>query len=194
MVEEFKKIDGFERYSVSNFGNIRNDLTGRIMKLKINSEGYYKLNLRTSEKKPKSQTKTVHRLVALAFIPNPDNKPFIDHVDNNQLNNHTSNLRWATPAENSYNMKISKNNTSGYKGVRFNSRDKKWVAKIRHKGKSIHIGSYEFKEDSIKARVLKAEELFGEFKNRCEVIKEKRIQLDEELEALERELEELINN
>ena len=45
----------------------------------------------------------VHRLVALAFIPNPDNKQFVDHIDTNKLNNNASNLRWTTISENANN-------------------------------------------------------------------------------------------
>lgn len=45
----------------------------------------------------------VHRLVALAFIPNPDNKQFVDHIDTNRLNNNVSNLRWTTISENANN-------------------------------------------------------------------------------------------
>jgi hypothetical protein len=47
----------------------------------------------------------IHRLVALTFIPNPENKPYVDHIDGGRRNNHIDNLRWATPKENSNNEK-----------------------------------------------------------------------------------------
>ena len=57
-----------------------------------------------------------HRLVALTYIPNPDNKPHVDHIDRNRLNNHFSNLRWVTHVENMQNTKLGK---SGQKNIYF---------------------------------------------------------------------------
>ena len=83
-------------YEVSNKGRIRNNKK-EIIKLSVNRDGYQKFNLCTGYK---TYTKTVHRLVALAFIPNPDDKPFVNHIDGNKLNCVDINLEWVTPKEN----------------------------------------------------------------------------------------------
>ena len=96
------------------------------------------------------------------------------------------------------NTKISIKNTSGTKGVDFDKFSNKWRAAITLNGKYYNLGRFENKEDAIKARVKKANELFGEFVNECEKIKEdikqlkddKQRELDE-IEELERELEEI---
>ena len=59
----------------------------------LNNRGYYSVGIRR-------KTHMVHRLVAQAFIPNPENKPFVNHIDGNKLNNHVSNLEWCTVQEN----------------------------------------------------------------------------------------------
>ena len=189
MEEIFKKINGFDNYSVSNFGIVRNDKTGKILK-PSNTNGYYKVSLKDNENK--SKTKRVHRLIGEAFIPNPNNKPVIDHIDNNKLNNDIANLRWASIKENTYNSKLSTRNTSGVKGISWHSRDKCWRARIRVNDNEIHLGSFINKEDAIKARLKKSIEIQGEFINKCELIQIKRIELDKELEELEREFLELI--
>lgn len=79
-----------------------------------------------------------------------------DHEDRNPLNNMKSNLRPATQSENVRNSSISKNNTSGYIGVSWNKRNRRWYALIRTNGKQRHLGSYKEKVDAIKAR-LRAE-------------------------------------
>ena len=94
-MEEFRIIKDYENYEVSNFGNVRNIKTGRVLK-GVNSKGYLRVNLNNGVRK----TLRIHRLVGIAFIPNPKNKECLDHIDNNQLNNHISNLRWANLREN----------------------------------------------------------------------------------------------
>lgn len=94
-IEEWKKVEKFPNYSVSNMGRIRNDKTNKMMKLH-KANGYYKVDLRGNEKKQLR----VHRLVATAFIPNPRNKPQVNHKDGNRSNNNVDNLEWCTNQEN----------------------------------------------------------------------------------------------
>lgn len=92
---EWRKINGFENYSVSNKGDVRNDRTGRILKQRVGTSGYYQIMMGR-----KTVPQYTHRLVAMAFIPNPDQKPQVDHIDGNKLNNNLENLRWVTISEN----------------------------------------------------------------------------------------------
>lgn len=95
--ETFKQVQGFENYLVSNHGRILNLDTGRILKPCTNTNGYHYVVL---SKEGKAKNFLVHRLVAQAFIPNIENKPQVNHIDENKKNNHLSNLEWATVKEN----------------------------------------------------------------------------------------------
>lgn len=88
---------GNGRYSVSDQGNIKSNLTGNLLKPQIQNSGYYLVHLNYNGKRKAS---TIHRLVAIAFVENPEGKTMVDHKDCNKLNNHATNLRWATPIEN----------------------------------------------------------------------------------------------
>jgi hypothetical protein len=115
------------------------------------------------------RTRTIHQLVANAFIDNFENKKCVDHIDNNKTNNNINNLRWATLTENQQNRQLNNNNTSGCKGIYFNKKCKKWYAQITVDGTQIHLGYFDNIEDAKKARVARAKEVFGIFLNNCEL-------------------------
>lgn len=95
---EWKLIEGFDGiYSVSNYGEVKNNRTGRLMKQRKTEKGYLRVGL-TTNGKPKCMR--VHRLVAQAFIPNPEDKPEVNHIDFNKENNCVNNLEWVTGKEN----------------------------------------------------------------------------------------------
>lgn len=116
MNEEWKVIEDYPNYSVSNLGRVRNNKTGYIRKPIKNigskgCEGYCYVMF----KHPILRNVLVHRLVANAFIPNPDNKPQVNHKDGNKLNNCADNLEWVTGSENqlhSY-MVLNRNRNAG---------------------------------------------------------------------------------
>ena len=87
----------FERYEVSDDGVIRNKESKKILKTFINDKGYEIVSLWLNGKDKKFR---VHRLVADAFISNPENKAQINHIDGNKLNNRADNLEWSTHSEN----------------------------------------------------------------------------------------------
>ena len=90
-----KDIEGFP-YKVSSIGEVVNK-NNRPLKHAITSTEYHQVVLYINNVR---HARYVHRLVARAYIPNPDNKPFINHIDFDKNNNHFSNLEWCTSAEN----------------------------------------------------------------------------------------------
>ena len=104
MDEVWKKID--DRYSVSNLGRIKSTYSSkeRILKQRI-VNGYAKVNLYNNGV---MKSASVHRLVAEAFIPNPDNLTQVNHIDENKTNNYVENLEWCSPK---YNCNYGTRNT-----------------------------------------------------------------------------------
>ena len=96
-MEEWKDIDGYENYQVSNFGNIKNKKTNRLLSLRIKKNNYMDCSL---YKNGIAKKHSIHRLVAITFIPNPNNLPIINHIDCNPLNNNVSNLEWCDYSHN----------------------------------------------------------------------------------------------
>jgi hypothetical protein len=96
MQEVWKDIPGHEGYyQVSNFGRVRRCYILKPEIREIKNTGYAQTRIFIQKKKY-----AVHRLVAEAFIPNPKNKPQVNHIDGNPQNNHYKNLEWCTPLEN----------------------------------------------------------------------------------------------
>lgn len=103
-MEEWKDIEGYEGlYQVSNLGNVRalkfyhsrNNV--HLLKPTVNKYGYCVVCL---HKDKKVKQYRVHRLVAIAFLPNPDNLPYVNHIDCDKTNNSLTNLEWCTQSEN----------------------------------------------------------------------------------------------
>lgn len=102
MKEIWKDVADYEGlYIVSNYGNVANikydNRSPRLLKRFINGSGYYYVSLR---KDGENRNMLIHRLVAASFIPNPENKPQVNHKDGNKLNPRADNLEWVTALEN----------------------------------------------------------------------------------------------
>lgn len=96
MIERWKDVGGYEGlYKISNLGRVKGK--HRIKSQQDNGKGYLIVHL---NKNGKSRWYLVHRLVAKAFIENPENKPTVNHIDGNRKNNKVNNLEWATYSEN----------------------------------------------------------------------------------------------
>lgn len=97
MKEIWRDVQGYNGYyKISNIGNVMGR-SGNILKPAINKDGYKKVIFCVNKIQ---KTFTVHRLVASAFIKNPKNKEFVNHIDLNKTNNNVNNLEWVTNKEN----------------------------------------------------------------------------------------------
>jgi len=101
------EIENYNNYLIYEDGRVYSKNKKDFMKYDINNKGYYCIKLCKNSKYKKFY---IHRLVALHYIPNPDNKEEVDHIDRNPKNNHKENLRWTTHYENMLNRNISQKN------------------------------------------------------------------------------------
>lgn len=139
MGEIWKDVVGYEGiYEISSYGRIRS--VDRISPTKCNSykrtygkmlsphpdtKGYLILQLCNGQRNAIQKPKKIHRLVAEAFIPNPEGKPQVNHKDLNKQNNHVDNLEWVTPSEN-----VRHAIANGAKKPMYGKRPEYWRKKI----------------------------------------------------------------
>lgn len=144
--EIWKDVVGYEGYyQISAFGRVlslpRKGSPGynfrSLGKLK---DGYLGVSLVTPQKR---HSFIIHRLVALHFIPNPENKPEVNHKNGIKTDNRVENLEWVTRRENETHYYLTQDNTSKYIGVHWDKKTLKWKAVIRHNKKTNCLGFYD---------------------------------------------------
>lgn len=96
-MEKYIVIENFNNYGVSNLGNIKNLKTGKVLKPSLQKNGYLTYTFCQNRIR---KTFRIHRLVALYFIDNPNNLPYVNHKDGDKTNNKVDNLEWCTAKEN----------------------------------------------------------------------------------------------
>lgn len=156
MIEEYKDIPGYEGlYQVSNFGNVislqsRWGLRKKPRKVcdTSDSRGYRQLSL---SKNNKNRLFKIHQLVAMAFLGHtPDgHNTEINHIDENKINNHVSNLQILKKDGNI--SAVRQNKIYSTECAHFDKSRNKWKSVIRIKGKRVHLGRFDTKEEAIKA-------------------------------------------
>ena len=158
--EQWKSVDGFANYEISNCGRVRNATTERILKHTDNGKGYLRVSLC---KNSKVFNRMFHVIFANAFIENPHNKRCVDHIDGNTKNNCIENLRFATHSENLMNKRGHKNTSSVYKGVSFDKNSGKWVVRIKVDGVYKNMGLFEIEKEAAEVYNAAALKFYKEF-------------------------------
>jgi len=151
-MEEFKVIPGFNNYSGNKNGQIKNNITHKILNYSSNGEGYVRVGLKNNDRQVKFLR--VHRVIAELFIENTDPTKYtvVDHLDRNRYNNCVTNLRWATLSENQQNT-TKRNDTFGkHKGINFSKKENKWTARISIDGKRKYLGAFDSEEEAFECR------------------------------------------
>ena len=132
-MEVWKKIEGFENYEVSTFGNVKNITTNKILKPDL-LRGYKRVLLYNNGTKKRFQ---IHRLVSICFLENKEKKPCVNHLDGNPSNNKLTNLEWCTYSENEkHSHSVLGKVSNGILRRKINLKDIKKIKDLSSKGLS----------------------------------------------------------
>ena len=126
------EIQNFPNYLIYEDGRVFSNRTNKFIKENIDRYGYRRVQLYNDGKQ---QTVKIHRLIAIHFIPNPENKREVDHINRNKLDNRICNLRWSTRVENNNNKGIMNTNKSGHKYISYCKSRNMWVYRRNTKTK-----------------------------------------------------------
>lgn len=119
-------IKDFENYQITDDGRVWSKKTNKYLKPSLDSKGYYFVCIKNNSGKYYNQR--LHRIIADAFIPNPDNKPCIDHINTIRTDNSISNLRWVSYKENNNNPKTKKKTSDTLKGCKLSEETKRKIS------------------------------------------------------------------
>ena len=159
-MNDFVDIIGYEgKYQINKQGEVYSISRKKILKPRLNQPNKY-LQIRLSDKNNVRKFHKIHRLVGLQFIPNPNNYEFIDHKDNNKINNSIENLRWINRSGNCRNSHYKKKSNLP-RGV--NQKGKKYEAQIQNNKKTICLGTYDTPEKASEVYEEKYNELMSVF-------------------------------
>ena len=130
-MEEWRSIPGYPGYEASSEGRIRSFRSGecKIIKQHSSQKGYLRANLK--HENGKSHCSSAHRFIAMAFIPNPDNLPEVNHKNGNKTDNRPENLEWVTSSQNHKHAYDVLGKQSGAKGKHFDRRAKFTPTEVR---------------------------------------------------------------
>lgn len=153
--EVWKDIPDYPNYEVSSFGRVRSKRTLHVLSQGLDGRGnYLHVNL---WKNNKGKSINTHRLVATAFVSNPENKPEVNHIDGNKQNNRADNLEWVTMEENrqhaskhglyesmKHRPQRDKSEKAGskFRYVFWDNLRKKWKVHLKINGRTVNIGRF----------------------------------------------------
>lgn len=142
-------IIGYEDcYEVSNLGNVKTLKCGRNRILtKLNRGPYFSVSL---YKNSMMRSENIHRLVAIHFLPNPENKTHVNHMDFDKHNNRADNLEWVTVRENTVHYHLKKGCSTGELYIK--KHYKNFQVRITYFGRLISLGSYKTLDEAIVVR------------------------------------------